>query len=103
MDSTPQSFERERDALAAADAERDDAAFQTVAAHRMNEPRGEHGPGGADGVTVRDGAAFDVDDVLGEAELTRHHDGDGGECLVDLHALYRAEIPARALQRLPHG
>src|SRR5262249_62298612 len=58
-------FERKRNALPAADAQSDDAPFEIVAAHRMNETCGEDGAGCADRVAVRDGAAFDVDDVLG--------------------------------------
>lgn len=33
--------------------------------------------GRADRVAVRNGAAFDIDDVIGKSEFTRNHDGDG--------------------------
>src|SRR5216684_4086587 len=95
-------FERKRDALPAADAEGDHAALQAVAAHRVDEAGREHGARGADRVTMRDGAALDIDDVGREAELARHGDDDGGEGLVDLDALDLAEGPARAGERLLH-
>src|SRR3979490_2588351 len=41
-------FHTQRDALTAADAERDDPAADAVAAHRVQEPRREHGSGRAD-------------------------------------------------------
>ena len=92
-----QRFDRKRDALAAADAQRDDAALEAVAAHRVNELRGQHRAGRADRMAVRDGAALDIDDVFGQSELARDHDGDGRERLVDLDALDGADVPAGAL------
>ena len=46
------------------------------------------------------GAAFDVDNVFGQPELTRDNDGDGREGFIDLDALNGANIPAGALQGL---
>src|SRR6266550_6970291 len=86
-----QRLDGERDALAAADAQRDDAALEAVAPHRVNEARGEHRAGGADGMAVRDRAALDVDDVLGQPELAGDRDDDRREGLVDLDALDLAE------------
>ena len=60
-----QHFDRQRDALAAADAQRDQAAREAVAAHRVDEFGGEHRAGRADRVAMGDGATFDVDDVFG--------------------------------------
>ena len=97
------ALERQRNALAAADAQRDDAALEAVALHRMQQPRGQHRAGGADRVAVRDGAALDVDDVLGEAELAA--------CTASAIAAKASLIstrstspmrPAGALQRLAH-
>src|SRR5690606_35421340 len=73
----------QRDTLAAADAERDDAALESVALHRMQQPRGKYRAAGADRMAVGDGAAFDVDDVLGEADFAKAGEGDRRECLVD--------------------
>ena len=38
-----EDLKRERDTLAAADAQRDDAALETVAAHRVDQSRRQHG------------------------------------------------------------
>jgi hypothetical protein len=46
-----------------------------------------------------DGAAFDVDDIVGQSELTRDYDGDRRERLIDLCALNGANLPPGALQR----
>src|SRR6478609_7174140 len=97
-----QRLDGERDALAAADAQRDDAALEAVAPHRVNEARREHRAGGADGMAVRDRAALDVDDVLGQPELAGDSDDDRREGLVDLDALDLAERPAGARERLAH-
>src|SRR5258708_17440808 len=90
----------EGDALAAADAQRDDPALEPVAAHRMDEPRREHGTGGTDRMAVRDRSTLDVHDVLRETELAGDDDGDRGEGFVDLDALDLRDGPARALPRL---
>ena len=91
-------FDGQRDTLTAADAKRDKAAREAVAAHRVDEFGGQHRAGRADRMAVGDGAAFDVDDVLGKSELAGNHDGDGGERLIDLDALDGADVPAGALQ-----
>ncbi len=62
-------LEGQSDALAAADAERDDATPQAVAAHGVQQARREHGTRCADRMAMRDGATLDVDDVLRQAEL----------------------------------
>ena len=62
-------FERERDTLSATDAERNDFLADPVALHRMQETgrsNREHRARCADRVTMRDGAAFDIDDVFGK-------------------------------------
>src|SRR5580693_8213245 len=66
----------------------------------MNEPGGEHSPGRPDRVAMGDGAAFNVDDVLWQSELTRNDNGDGCEGLIDLDPLHRTETPACTVQRL---
>src|ERR1700733_10701835 len=100
--SLVQDFDGQRDTLAAADAERDQAARKAVPAHRVDKFRGEHRAGRADWMAVRDSAAFDVDDALGKSAFAGDHDGDGGKGLVDLDALDGASVPAGALQRLLH-
>ena len=50
---------------------------------RVKEPGGEDSTCSADRVTMRDGAPFDIDDILGQAEFARNGDRDRGESLVD--------------------
>ena len=98
-----QHLDRKRDALTAADAQSDQAALETVPAHRVNELRRQHGSGRADRVAVRDGAAIDIDDLVGQSELARDDDGDRRERLIDLGPLDRVDVPSGALQRLLDG
>jgi hypothetical protein len=79
LTSSMQGFDGQCDALTAANAKRDKAARQTVAAHRVDELGCEHSTGRADRMTVGHGAAFDVDDVLGQPELASDNDGNGCE------------------------
>ena len=51
-----QRLDGERDALPAADAQRDDAALEAVAPHGVNEARSEDGAGRADRMSVRNRA-----------------------------------------------
>jgi len=44
-----------------------DAALETIPSHRVDQARGEHGARRTDGVSVRDGSPFDIDEVLGQA------------------------------------
>src|SRR5262249_62173460 len=88
------------DALAAADAERDDAAIEAVATHGMDQLRGEYRPGGADRMAVGHRAAFHIDDIVGQTELARDHDRDRGEGFIHLDPLNRPTIPSRTLHPL---
>ena len=69
-------------AAAAAQRSRTDAAAATLQLER--EVQDDAGAGHADRVAERDGAAVDVDLVVGEAELAGRGDADGGEGLVEL-------------------
>src|SRR6202011_4156868 len=95
-------FERERDALAAADAQGHEPSPQAIATHGMDEAGGQNGARRPDWMAMRDRAALDVDDVLRQAEIARNDDGDGGERFVDFHRLDVAEPPAGAVERLAH-
>ena len=86
-----QRFDGERDALAAADAQRDQAALQTVPAHRVDKLRGQHCPGRADRVAVGDRAALDIDDLVGQSEFTSDADRDRRKGLIDLCPLNGAK------------
>lgn len=67
MPALMRRLQRQCDALAAADAQCDDTALDPVALHRVKEPGRQHGTRRTDRMTVRDGAAFDVHDILGKA------------------------------------
>lgn len=60
-----EAFQRQRDSLPAADAQRNDSLIDPVPLHRMQQTSREHSARRADRVTRRDGAAFDVDDIFG--------------------------------------
>ena len=94
-----QRFDRQRDTLTATDAKRDQAAGQTVPAHRMDQLRRQHCTGGADRMAMGDGAAFDVDDVLGQPELASDNDCDGREGFIDFDALDVGRCPSRRAAR----
>src|SRR5262245_5619283 len=93
-------LEGQGDALPAPDAQRDHATTHAVAMHGVDKTRRQHSAGCADRVTMRDGTAFDIDDVLGETELLGNGKGYGRERFVDLEALHVAEPPACARERL---
>src|SRR5258707_8173897 len=96
-------FERQRDTLTAANAERDHAAADALSTHRVQEPRREHGSGCANRMTMSNSSAFDRDDVLGHAELLRNRERHGRESLVDLDALHICKLPSGPRQRLTDG
>src|ERR1700734_2867659 len=66
----------------------------------MDELRGKHRSRRPDRVAMSDGAAFEVDDIVGLSKLPRHDDGDCRERFIDLRALDRADLPTAAPQRL---
>ena len=87
-------FKHERDPLTSPDAQCHDAALDAVALHRMKEASGQHGARRTDRMTVRDGAAFNVHDILGQTQLSCHRNGDRGEGFVDFDTFDVAELPA---------
>jgi hypothetical protein len=97
-----EDLKRERDTLAAADAQRDDAALETVAAHRVDQSRRQHGARRPDRMAMSDGATLDIDDVLRQTELARHNDGDRRKGLIDLDPLDVAEFPPGAVEGPAH-
>src|SRR3981081_2407728 len=72
------------DALAAADAHAGEAELDVALLHLVEEGDQDAGAAGADGVADGDGAAVDVEAVLGDGELAADGDGLGGEGLVEL-------------------
>src|SRR3974390_332843 len=95
-----QRLDGQSDALAAADAQRDQAALETVTPHRVNEFCREHRARRANRVAVGDRTALDIHNVIGQSEFARDHNGDGGKGFIDLNPLDGSDIPASALQRL---
>src|SRR5215472_8789986 len=95
-----QRLDSQSDALAAADAQRDETALETIAPHRVNEFCREHRTGRANRVTVGDRTAVHVNNVVRQSEFARNDNGDGGEGFIDLNPLDRANVPASALERL---
>src|SRR5712671_1788704 len=93
-------FDRKCDALSTTDAKGDQAARQTVAAHRVDQLGRQHCAGGTYWMAVRNSATFDVDDLLRQPELPGDDDGDGGEGFIDLGTFDGANVPAGALQSL---
>src|SRR5579864_7924370 len=73
-------LKHERNPLTAADAQGHDAALDAIPLHRVKEAGGQDRAGGTDRMTMRDGTAFDVHDILSETQLPCHRDGDCGEC-----------------------
>src|SRR5260370_6953965 len=89
----------ERDALAAADAHRDDPAPEAIATHRMDEAGCQHRAGGTDRMAVGDRAAFDIDDVAGKSGLARNGDDDRGAGLANLHPPPTSQPPTPPVPR----
>ena len=58
--------------MAAANAQVDDAALESVAAHRVDKAGGQHCARRADRMAMRNGATLDIDDILRQTELARY-------------------------------
>src|SRR5699024_2513084 len=71
-------------AHAAADAQRDEGEAAAGAVQLVDGGAGDHGAGGAERVAHGDGAAVDVELLVGDAELLLGVQDDGREGLVDL-------------------
>ena len=93
-------FERERYSLSATDAQRDNSALDAVALHRMQKARCEHCPGRTNRMTMRNGTALDVDNILRQTKVLGDRDGNGRECLIDFDALNICGFPASTFERL---
>src|SRR5688500_12829285 len=77
-------LQRDRGRLAAADAERGEAAFAAMGLERRQQGRHDPGAAGADRMTERGRAAMDVDPVARDAEVAHRDHRNAGEGLVDL-------------------
>ena len=91
-----QRLDRQGDALPAADAQRDDAALAAVALHRVDQSCRQHRAAGADRMAMRDGAALDVDDVLGEPSSRRQASAIAAKAsLISTRSTSPTDQPAR--------
>src|SRR5712664_2011971 len=88
---------RERDGLAAAEAQRDDAASLAPRAQRVQQRHQEARARCADRMPERDGAAVHVELLLGDPELAAHA-LDGTESFVHLEEVDRVDRPSGALE-----
>ena len=99
------ALDGERDAVAAAEAQRRDAALQVSALQRVEQRRQHAAAARADRVAERDSAAVDVHLRRIDAELVEHGDRLHGERLVQLEEIDVLQIPAGLLRdagaRLP--
>jgi hypothetical protein len=90
--------------LAATDAERDDAASETVTTHRVNEFCREHRASGANRMTVGDCTAFDIDDIVGQSKLAGDDNGNRAKAsLISIRSIARISQPARCSASLTAG
>src|SRR5450755_810643 len=76
--------QQHRNALTAADAQRDEPELVVAALHLVEDLRRDRGAGGGDRVPERDRAAVRVDLVGVETEPVDDGEGLGGERLVEL-------------------
>src|SRR5271157_6430796 len=82
--STSDALEDRGDALAAADAHRDERVPAAGAPELVQRLDGQDGPGGGDGVPEGDAAAVRVGALLRQAQFPDHRQRLRGEGLVDL-------------------
>ena len=87
-------FERERYSLPATDAQRDNSALDAVALHRMQKARCEHCPGRTNRMTMGNGTALDIDNILRQTKVLGDGNGNGCECFIDFDTLDICGFPA---------
>src|SRR5579864_3330812 len=92
-------LDEERVALAAAGADRGETEPAAAATELVHHRPEDAAAACADRVTERDRAPVHVHDPLVGAEHARRVGRDGGERLVDLHALHIRDLLAGALER----
>ena len=87
MASSLNRFKRECYSLSATNAQRDNSALDAVALHRMQKARCEHCPGRTNRMTMRNGTALDVDNILRQTKVLGDRNGDGRKRFVNFDAL----------------
>src|SRR5215813_7487214 len=97
LNSRSRALDSEGEAVAAAHAERRDAALQMAIRQRVEERRENPAAARADRVSERDGAAVDVDLRWVEAEFANHGDRLHRERLVQFEEVDVLDLPADLL------
>ena len=99
-----QRLDGQSDALAAADAQRDQAAFETVTPHRVNEFCREHRARRANRVAVGHRTALDIHNVIGQSEFARDQVAMAAKAsLISTRSTDRISQPARSNACLTAG
>src|ERR1035441_580847 len=91
------------DTHAAADAQRDQRATRVAALELVDHGAGDHGAGSAQRVAHRDGAAVDVELLVGDVQVLLELQHDGCEGLVQLEQVDVVDRQARAVEHLAGG
>src|SRR5690349_4088120 len=94
------AFDRDRRSLAAADAERRNAALEVLRLQRMQQRHDQPRAGCPNGVAERAGATIDVELVARNPEILLRSHRDHGEGLVDLEEIDIADLPADLVEQL---
>src|SRR5699024_9350656 len=90
-------------ALAAATAQGSGACTAAAPTQLVDQVQSEACTGGPDRVPESDGAAIDVDDLVGDAQVLGGLQTDRGEGLVDLDQVQIGDVLARLAQRMLDG
>src|ERR1700761_626322 len=91
------------DTHAAADAQRDQRAVRVAALQLVDHGSGDHGAGGTQRVSHRDGAAVDVELLVRDVQVLLELQHDGGEGLVQLEQVDVVDRQARSVQHFLGG
>src|SRR3954470_4545428 len=92
-----------RDTHAAADAQGDQRAARIAALELVDHRAGDHGAGGAERVTHRNGATVDVELLVGDVQVLLELQHDGRERLVQLEQVDVVHGQAGAVEHLAGG
>jgi hypothetical protein len=85
--SDRKSFQCDRYALPTTDAERHHTALKVLTLHCVEETRDQDSTRCTNGMTMSDGAAFHIDDIMVKAELLLNGQRHRGKSFIDFDAL----------------
>src|SRR6185503_4303178 len=97
------AFDKHRNPLAPADAQRDQAEVLVLALHLVQDLGRDHGAGGSDGMAEGDRATVRVDLLAVEAQILYDRERLGRKRLVQLDHVDVVEGLPSAVERLPNG